>query len=1005
MSLKAWYPLVNGIYKNQGSCNFGDIYESPSFNSQISCLGATSYDGGHIRWTAKQTGQILNNKELSIAFWIYPRNAQFNGIIFGNELTGADNNRKFSLFQYPNGQTLHWSWMNDQAETVFSGGTVDSCMPVNKWTHVCITYKNPQGKIYINGQLKSSFSGVSTSRTFEYETLALNSNSNRYINDFRVYDNCLSPYEVHQLSKGLCCHYSFDGWAPTNEFTTIIGNRTGTGLSVTQEDPSTFKVSTTITTPTDRFGFIDWTRADTGLLTANTDYVFSVEVFNASNTANIDIRFEGTSTLKSSNYYFSSKHVLCDIKNRWVTVYGVFNVGDTPNNANILFYPDPYAKHFTDGYQLYRNIKLYKGSSYIENNLYQGLLKDSSGFGNNSTITSITASSDSMKGTGCGQFNANGFIACPKTVKLLGPFTVNIWAYMDNWEEYGSDNFRIMSCTDSGGYNIESSSNKIVFALYDGAYSNNLSTEVTPASLGTNSWHMFTFMLNPTSKIASAYIDGVKVAENTYTGTFSYNSGNTLFIGAEAGSNVTEPDNKYFKGKIDDFKLYGTCLSSADILDEYHTRAAVSSSHEYFSSSIREGTAESYISSEGVLNTDTVVENKYFYTEDGTKFLRIFNHDISADSSLFDSGDTLLKVSSNKESRLKDIPLFKDSTGKYEFLIRYPELEIIPSEYQEIEYIQSNSDFAYIDTNVTVRARWYFDITFTNLTRRQLMGYGGESQEYWGVQEDGFYGIFAEDPNLCAAREHDHVVHDFALASPMLFVNNEVARTNIFPNTHSRSYKLFNIMEDTPQYQCEAILYKCKAIDENNIVVRNYVPVLRKEDSKVGLFDLISKQFFTSATTNNFAGGPAVKQSSACLFNRWTQTANPLETYGCQDSNNSVGDFDGNVSEISRLGYSPLEISWTNGWGCGMALCQDASGAAKRGSSALLDCSAGTKRWWGAIGQYGSFTHSGNTGLSGANKTVVSNVELYIKITDSDCCYIRNVIGKSVVFMNEFIER
>jgi hypothetical protein len=72
--------------------------------------------------------------------------------------------------------------------------------PADKWTHCCITYNNPQGIVYINGVQKTTFSGASNSSSFQYDTQVIHSASNRYINDFRLYDHCLSPREVKLLA-------------------------------------------------------------------------------------------------------------------------------------------------------------------------------------------------------------------------------------------------------------------------------------------------------------------------------------------------------------------------------------------------------------------------------------------------------------------------------------------------------------------------------------------------------------------------------------------------------------------------------------------------------------------------------------------------------------------------------------------------------------------------------------------------------------------------------------
>ena len=233
MSLQIWLPL-NGSTINQGVAGFQPTAADIVYTSSGK-IGAQACAGGTVSITAAQTASIFNNNEITIAFWIKPLSATTGGIIFGNDSMATNNNRKFSLFQYHNSQThpnmvgtsLHWSWMNDAAEQTFTSGIIENCLPVNVWTHVCVTYKNPNVKIYINGgEVKTVSSVISNSSSFTYNTTILNSNSNRYINDLRVYDHALSALEVKQLSQGLAIHYTFDDELLTS-YPTLLQNEAG----------------------------------------------------------------------------------------------------------------------------------------------------------------------------------------------------------------------------------------------------------------------------------------------------------------------------------------------------------------------------------------------------------------------------------------------------------------------------------------------------------------------------------------------------------------------------------------------------------------------------------------------------------------------------------------------------------------------------------------------------------------------------------------------------------
>ena len=102
-------------------------------------------------------------------------------------------------------------------------------MPLNEWHHLCFTYKNTESKLYIDGTLRYTGTNAGSYKTSHNLTLGARSNSANgagssfyypmegYLNDFRLYDHCLSAKEVKEISQGLVLHYKLDDMMRSNE--------------------------------------------------------------------------------------------------------------------------------------------------------------------------------------------------------------------------------------------------------------------------------------------------------------------------------------------------------------------------------------------------------------------------------------------------------------------------------------------------------------------------------------------------------------------------------------------------------------------------------------------------------------------------------------------------------------------------------------------------------------------------------------------------------------------
>lgn len=163
------------------------------------------------------------------------------------------------------------------------------------------------------------------------------------------------------------------------------------------------------------------------------------------------------------------------------------------------------------------------------------------------------------------------------------------------------------------------------------------------------------------------------------------------------------------------------------------------------------------------------------------------------------------------------------------------ELALVDVLYTKIEYIESNG-YQWIDTQFTPDSDTsvILDAELTTLT--------------------------SVDPNDQHFGEVDTERHTFYQNKNVLYIDNALA--------HSESFSKFSALK--PLYLCASNgpsgiveypgsmrVYSFKVYD-GDILVRNYIPVMRKTDNLVGLFDLQTKAFYENSGTQPFIAGPAI---------------------------------------------------------------------------------------------------------------------------------------------------
>ena len=541
MSLQIWLPL-NGNLNNQG------LSEVTVTNS-----GATVDNSGKIG------SCYLVTKSNKISFSSYPwmtMKPQYD----------------FSCFFWVKGTTTGWLFACSAWEFKFRpdhiqvhlGGSgayaarYTDTFDTDTWYHLGFTWNGTEGKLrlYLNGNLVAT-SDVPSSASYDIApSFNIPYDGPRYINDFRLYDHCLSAKEVKEISKGLLCHYKLDnnGFGNPNLITTMSsGGRTTLN--------GKYGLNADFSQNTDTYGYFNVSPA----LELDSTYTLSFDVsnfpvgsawnFKLWNNANYDV---GTIT-KDGHYTYTFVPSASKLPSNYSLTRFLFDDGGCTNPAGMVYFT---------------NFKIEKGNKstpwcpHTSDSLYTSLGLDSttepdcSGLSNNGTkIGGLSSSTNplSIRYESCYDFDGStGSIQIPNLSTLVpsGEFTMNCWIYHDN--TWSSKTWETIFGGPSG-FELEaknSSTNSPVLYAYSWGKGS--------AVYELNKWNMITMTRNASE--AKFYING----ELKITGSAGTIPSGNYFIGAW---NTSSQQN--YKGRISDFRLYSTVLSVEDIKELYNTSASI----------------------------------------------------------------------------------------------------------------------------------------------------------------------------------------------------------------------------------------------------------------------------------------------------------------------------------------------------------------------------------------------------------------------------------------------
>jgi gliding motility-associated-like protein len=198
--------------------------------------------------------------------------------------------------------------------------------------------------------------------------------------------------------------------------------------------------------------------------------------------------------------------------------------------------------------------------------LFNGDANDLSGNNNHGNLFGATLSTDRFGNTG-GAYSFNGssqYIEVPNSTSISSPaarLTTVFWVQVNGWSnQFGVNYASILSKSNSATncqYRVSLKDNG-VSVINNGKY-----WDFNGTGISLNTWYHIAVVFN--NNTSSYYVNGVYAGQSASPGTFSFNSGNSMYIGRDDPGTTD-----YFGGKVDELRVFARALSAAEIMQLYN---------------------------------------------------------------------------------------------------------------------------------------------------------------------------------------------------------------------------------------------------------------------------------------------------------------------------------------------------------------------------------------------------------------------------------------------------
>lgn len=847
MSLIHWIPLIN---------NFNDVAGGAASAAVSPTILPTTLTNGKLGrgYSFKNNGikikSVQLSAEMSFSVWVKLANNTACHIIDARSSSGE--------VGY---QPMYYNGSGIQIYSSAGGGNdYINCSLDTSWHLLVATIKDGIGTLFLDGQKKGTKTVTPLSSLVDMTIGCRLNGANPcegVIQDVRVYDHALSLLEIKQLNQALAIHYDFNepliestvNYAtyptPMANIATKYSWDSSLHANAIQVKGWSEGYNGGVSSPTTGYHAM-WQELEdiptivfTNLNTTSRWLGINGEIGSATKQllpgATITISYDAKSdrigpgvstglyhyvTGSTSQGWHSGNTLVQATTTEWKRYQNVINVSSTfdTSKAALIYI---YGNNKGQGISYVRNIQLEindHATPYARSSK-ESMLCNAVGTVQPSQIIDMSYATTSAIGTYSASFNGDTSgieMPCLKEDMFISDYTLSFWVYpLDNGRAVYFGDYGM---TNTSGINFERKADGTFRYYHNGSPDWGSGKGITTE----NTWTMLTVTYTP-GKL-TLYKNGVEETSLNHTATLTKNINSAVRIGRDSRTLANSGETP-FKGYMNDFRFYCSCLSKEEVEELYSTKGMISDCGDCESYEIIEDKENFQLNYKSQLETNSISEfNNSYYTpleyieSNGTQYI---------DTGYYWTSEKATIVADLAVTTWKASSTIFGSEERYSGTSRYFAhiLHAGSANGSYANYIgegNSGTTTLSLGTRSVIEYIAHGDKTFST----KVTNSSGTTTY---VNKASYTGSILTHQNSTQTAENKGNIYIFA-------------NHNAYNGT------------DGIQKMGGMKLYRFTMYD-NDICVRDFIPCKRKSDNIAGLLDLTSGQFYVSPT-GNFIHGP-----------------------------------------------------------------------------------------------------------------------------------------------------